>query len=592
MNIIKNICPGLLLAFGGMLVTSCDDVFEPAQENFKNIEQMYTDGTYAQGFLINAYRDIPGYYDDSEYATDNAVTNQKNNSWLNMTQGTWTSSSNPTDQWSRCLGTIQNLNLFLANCDKVKWADDEEPNALFCVRMKGEAYGLRALYMYYLLRAHAGYSADGTLLGVPVLTEFQDANANFNVGRATFKECIDQIYADLDNADKLLPMEYEDVASDEDVPERYRNITKRAVVYNRVMGQYARQLFNGLIGKAFRTRTALLAASPAFLNGSSDATWAYAADAAATVLDYVGGPSGLVANGLTYYCNTAEIDGLKEGINPPEIIWRENLATNNMSQEQNNFPPSLFGKGYMNPTQNLVDAFPMANGYPITDERSGYDATRPYAGRDPRLALYIIYDGAKEGVSNSVIRTGSKIGTDDGVNVKETSTRTGYYMKKRLRMDVNCKPSSKTGKNHYTPRIRYTEMFLDYAEAANEAWGPKEANGHTYSAYDVIKAIRTRAGVGGSDDAYLEECSQNKEKMRELIRNERRLELCFESFRFWDLRRWKANLNETAMGVNPGEDGFTSLTVETRSFKDYMYYGPIPYSETLKYSNLIQNNGW
>ena len=37
-------------------------------------------------------------------------------------------------------------------------------------------------------------------------------------------------------------------------------------------------------------------------------------------------------NGVTYYANTAEIDGLKEGINPKEIIWRQNLVTNNRDQ--------------------------------------------------------------------------------------------------------------------------------------------------------------------------------------------------------------------------------------------------------------------
>ena len=56
-----------------------------------------------------------------------------------------------------------------------------------------------------------------------------------------------------------------------------------------------------------------------------------------------------------------------------------------------------------------------------------------------------------------------------------------------------------------------------------------------YSAYDVIKAIRERAGLGEfGEDPYLDECAQSKEKMRELIRNERRIELCFEGFRFWD----------------------------------------------------------
>lgn len=48
----------------------------------------------------------------------------------------------------------------------------------------------------------------------------------------------------------------------------------------------------------------------------------------------------------------------------------------------------------MNPSQNLVDAFPMANGYPVDDARSGYDANNPYANRDPRLDKYIIYNGS------------------------------------------------------------------------------------------------------------------------------------------------------------------------------------------------------
>ena len=80
--------------------------------------------------------------------------------------------------------------------------------------------------------------------------------------------------------------------------------------------------------------------------------------------------------------------------------------------------------------------------------------------------------------------------------------------------------------------------------------------------------------------------------MRQLIRNERRLELCFEGFRFFDLRRWKADLNETARGVNISDGVYNPFDVETRSYRDYMYYGPIPYSEVLKFSELQQNAGW
>jgi hypothetical protein len=85
--------------------------------------------------------------------------------------------------------------------------------------------------------------------------------------------------------------------------------------------------------------------------------------------------------------------------------------------------------------------------------------------------------------------------------------------------------------------------------------------------------------------------------MRELIRNERRLELCFENHRFWDLRRWQADLNQTAKGmqITTGADGaliFNPIDVEGRSFQNYMYYGPIPYTEVRKWSNLSQNEGW
>lgn len=80
--------------------------------------------------------------------------------------------------------------------------------------------------------------------------------------------------------------------------------------------------------------------------------------------------------------------------------------------------------------------------------------------------------------------------------------------------------------------------------------------------------------------------------MRELIRNERRLELCFEGFRFWDVRRWKLDLNEPIYGMEWNGNSYQRITVEERSYEDYMYYCPIPNSEVLKYSNLVQNKGW
>jgi hypothetical protein len=87
--------------------------------------------------------------------------------------------------------------------------------------------------------------------------------------------------------------------------------------------------------------------------------------------------------------------------------------------------------------------------------------------------------------------------------------------------------------------------------------------------------------------------------MRELIRNERRLELCFENHRFRDIRRWKVDLNqlnETARGVEISKSGntpvYTPINVESRNYQQHMYYGPIPYGEINKWSALQQNAGW
>ncbi|MDE6143691.1 MAG: RagB/SusD family nutrient uptake outer membrane protein, partial [Muribaculaceae bacterium] len=229
----------------------------------------------------------------------------------------------------------------------------------------------------------------------------------------------------------------------------------------------------------------------------------------------------------------------------------------------------------------------------ISDSNSGYNESDPYAGRDPRLSLYILCNGMKAGHENTVIYTAADGTTNDGLGKISTSTRTGYYMKKLLNQNVSCNSASQVNRKHYTARMRYTEFFLNYAEAANEAWGPMGTGTSGYSAYDVIKEIRHRAGVGlENDDAYLESIKGDKDAMRALIRNERRLELCFEGFRFFDLRRWKSELNETAKGVSIENGVFNVINVESRNFREYMIYCPIPNSEVLKYSNLKQNAGW
>lgn len=575
----------------GLAFTSCDDLFEPAIENNLGFEYMYGNPKYAEGVLGNAYTRIPcGSFPFSEVATDDAVSNDPNNGYRKIAAGQWTSSNNPLETWTSCRSAIMYINLFLANAEKVAWAKDEVASKMYCEREMGEAYGLRAMYMYYLLRAHGGVDKDGNLLGVHIVTEPEVAGDDYNKPRNTFKECMDFIYEDCERALQMLPIKYADVADDASVPAKYREMGASASQYNRVFGEKFTGRMCGAYVEAFRAKATLLAASPAF--AASGSTMAQAADYAAQVLDRIGGVEGMDPAGWTWYCNTKDIDALQGTTVPKECLWRSERRNDN-AWESDNYPPSVYGNGRVNPTQNFVDAFPAANGYPISDSRSGYDANNPYEGRDPRLAAYVVYNGQKVASENATVITAVDGTNQDAINnLQGKSTRTGYYMRKLLRQDISLNPSNTTSQYHYTPRVRFTEMFLVYAEAANEAYGPTGKGTHGYSAYDVIKAIRSRAGI--TDTQYLDECAQDKNKMRELIRNERRIELSFEGFRFWDLRRWQESLSVSVKGMSINQDNntYSVIDVDKCDFKEYMIYGPIPYSECLKFSNLQQNKGW
>ena len=611
----KNI---IFYLIGLLVFCSCDDMFEPAKENNRQLEDFPEESKYAHGLLIYGYDRLPyitnvaGNWTD--VATDDAVTNQKGYNYTLMATGTWSSENNPMSQWDNCKDGIQYINEFLTIVEKTKWAlSSIAKQQMFIDRLKGEAFGLRALFYYYLLMAHGGYidGDDKTPYGVPLLTAPEDGSSNFNLPRNTFAECVQQIFNDCDSAMALLPFDYADISSDEEVPEKYKALGANYSNYNLVLGEKARNLMSAKVAEAIKAQAALLAASPAY-SGNSGVIAAQAAELCANVLWHIGGMEGFDPTGNIWYKNAAKLE--PNGGEMPELLWREDRHKNS-AQEEQNYPPTLYGNGRINPSQNLVDAFPMRNGFPITDPRSGYDPQNPYANRDPRLSDDIVYNGTIFKSGKPEIITGnypnSKNESFDNLNNTSTSTRTGYYLRKLLRDDVSTAASgSEIQQQHIYARIRYTEIFLAYAEAANDAWGPMghgpAEGGYGINAYDVIKAIRTRAGLATNEigqplpegDVYLEECAQNQDKMRDLIRNERRIELCFENKRFWDLRRWMLPINESVKGMQidrndeTGELKYTVIEVEDRVYDKYQYFGPIPKSEVLKWSNLKQNQGW
>lgn len=585
-------------------------------ENTRQEDAMYTESQYAYGLLMYGYSRLP-YMNSTttDIATDDAVTNEKNSGYLNMATGTWAADNNPVSQWDACKDGIQYVNKFLTIVEKTSWAPSaESKQQMFIDRMRGEAFALRAIFYYHLLMAHGGYADDGVLYGVPLITQPEDASSDFNQERALFSDCIKQIFNDCDSAYALLPIDYKDVANFEDIPAKYQALEAQVSGYNSVFGLSSRNFVSGRIAQAVKAQAAVLAASPAFRDHSG-VTSERAAELCAEVLK-----NSETNDDMAHFDDAGHVDWYSSSYKSfidttvPEVIWRTDRSKDN-NQEKSFFPPSIFGNARVNPSQNLVDAFPMNNGLPITDPQSGYDPQNPYANRDMRLSNYIIYNGSE--YKKNPIYTGIDMGYgpkndefDDNLGYNETkSTRTGYYLKKLLRDDVSANPSSQTPQNHIYVRIRYTEIFLGYAEAANDAFGPDgKPKNYGKSAYDIIKKIRERAGIGkdqfgrplAGGDKYIEKAKSDKTLMTNLIRNERRLELCFENKRFWDLRRWLLPLNETVKGMRiekTNDDAhplkYTIIDVEKREYdNDYQCYGPIPKGELLKWSKLKQNKGW
>ena len=206
-----------LLAF-----CSCQDMFEPADENNRQTEDMTEESKYAHGLEIYGYGRLPYITTtQTDIATDDAVTNNLNNNYRAMAMGTWTADNDPMSQWNACKDGIQYVNLFFSIVEKVKWAPSAvSKQQMFIDRLKGEAFGLRALFYYYLLMAHGGYADDGELYGVPLLTVAEDGSSDFNQPRASFADCVKQIYADCDSAMALLPFEYKDISSNLDIPDK------------------------------------------------------------------------------------------------------------------------------------------------------------------------------------------------------------------------------------------------------------------------------------------------------------------------------------------------------------------------------------
>ncbi len=570
----------ILILLSVLVLAGCDDLLEPKTDNTYPSSDTWRLADKAKGVLYNAYAAIGNTIDayDGNFldcATSDALTNNYSSGIYKLGQGVLSTTVNPLDIWELAYAQFANIHMFLENGlnDNIRYSVlDEEMNERYKTHYRAEAYFLRAWWGWQLLRVYGGKVAGGEVLGYPIVLSTEDGKKPMK--RDSYERCVSQILQDLDTAMEGLPDKYLDEGGD-------------AITGTANMGKACRNA-----AWALKAIVCLYAASDAYqpdnvTDDERQAKWERAARLAEEAIGNIGGkPAWLTAGVVSGDNNTM----------PVEYLFALSSGKGN-SIEKSNFPPYWQGSGRTNPSQNLVDAYPMKNGFPISDSRSDYDQKNPYSGRDPRLEMTILYNGAKFKGSTIDMFEGGK---DSRSLEPDRASRTGYYLKKWIVDKVSFTPGATANANHYYPLIRHTEVWLAFAEAANQAWGPigRDPEGGQKSAYDALAELR--AGAGITDTEYLDEiAADGKEAFDKLVLNERRLELAFENHRYFDIRRrlLKSEMAESVKGVDVirTSTGFeyTVKEVEHRYLSGDRYiYSPIPFSESSKNPLLEQNVGW
>lgn len=552
-----------LLMVCSFMVNSCQkNVLDKAPLDSYNDANVWSSIPLSQAYASRLYNALPSFKYDwwnsdrfGSYGLS-AISDEGYNQYNLLNSNDWntgavtaTTNDGKMDSWSPMFSFIQIANLFFANIDKVPSTGPSDEAAI--AKMKGETYYLRA-YCYTNLAMKYG--------GLPLISKAFDVNSNFDVPRSDFPATVAFIVADLDRAASLLPTSF--TGAD------LGRVTKGSSL-------------------ALKSRILLHAASPYWNTSNNVSLWQAASDAAKAVID------------LNVYSLSAKYaDIFRNDLNNPEIITQHLTYGGTewggggsiVYPERYQSPGGFQGWAAYTPSQNLVDAYNTIDGKMITDPASIYNPQNPYANRDSRLFATILYDGVPylapqfsksrydAGATNVVEFWQGGFDSPTGAG-GSGETKTGYTFKKYVDTTYDWQ-AGKPSPGKVWVESRLGEIYLNYAEA--------EFNlGRPAIAAIYINKLRSRAGITtplAASDITLQR-----------IQNERQVELAFEGFRFFDVRRWKiAEITENAplMGVVITKTGNTKFyqfkTVQQRSFKQSMYLFPIPQNEILR-SSLQQN---
>lgn len=572
MKKIKSIITLCVCCIAGGLASCSDEGINDTPVSFIPARIICGDSAKIVQYVNNVYTFLPnGYnrFDDNTSmlaaSTDEAVHAVVGSDMEKWGGGSWNPTNIYDDPLANCYTGIRRSYIF-----------EEEILPLIEIKVMTEAGQQQCLGQIRFLRAFYNFELLKRFGGYPLIQKSLSTDENLDIPRNTYDACVDHITELCDQAAELLPLSY--------ATNQLGRATKGAAL-------------------ALKARTLLYAASPLFNDpskaeealehGKYDVSkWEKAAAAAASVINLKNTNGSPVYN---LYTVGGGYDDFFYILNANNEIILSKMALASNSVERANGPVSITnGQGGTCPSLDLVNDYEMINGEAF-DWNNPEHAANPFANRDPRFEKSILHNGSTW-INKMTVETFA--GGKDLIGVK--ATRTGFYMRKFCNISASWNAPTGTTQ-HCFPLLRYGETLLTYAEAMNEAYGPDiDPKGYGMTAREAVRQIRQRAGLTGNINLSVTVPVGDKDKMRNAIRHERRIELAFEEYRHLDLRRWKLAekvLNQAVSGlkIEKKADGtftYTPQVVESRVFTPQMYLYPFPQSEISRNPNLIQNTGW
>lgn len=544
------------------LFTSCD-FMDCSESDYYSKEEVLSNIDRVQQLATQVYSYLPHDFCNTaggamqDAVTDDAIHIYESSAIQRFVNGTWSANYTVDDVFSKYYNAIHDANFYLENCvgltfDDWKYSDNFEGKYKNYLNYEYEVRFLRAFYYFELVKRYRN---------IPLLTKTltqEEANKAQPADAATI---LDFIISECAELGKILPANYDNMYGGKD--SNLQHVTKGMAL-------------------ALKSRATLYLASPLY-SANDVQKWKNAAQAAYDIISDV--------NALGYGLDEkyANLYGTTNNQSKEVIMCRP--TGSNTSFESSNFPMGVAGgRTSTCPTENLVSAYEMIDGSAF-DWSNPAMATDPYANRDPRLAMTVVYNGMSWPKTPVEIFEGGKNGQPI-----QNATTTGYYLKKYVNNSITFESGqTTTSQPHNWILFRYAEILLNYAEAMVNAYDDPDYTGsYSLSARDAVNMVRARGDV--NMPAYPENMS--KADFLKRLKNERRVEFAFEGHRFWDLRRWKElddMENIYKVKVIKQTDGTVQYTKElltTYNISDKMYFYPIANGELFKNDQLVQNTDW